>query len=99
MAQPWGIGIWTVEAGRERHFVERWSELARWTSDNFRGSGARLLRDRDDRTRFVSMFAWEDEDAVEEWLADPGLAGRREALQETLSEGDRWTYDLVVEVD
>ena len=99
MAQPWGFGIWQVKPGREQDFVDRWSELARWTSENFRGAGAKLLRDREDPSRFVSMFAWEDDDAVQEWLDDPSFAGRRAALQETVADGDRKTYDMAVAID
>jgi heme-degrading monooxygenase HmoA len=96
---PYTSGEWHVKPGREDEFVKEWYELARWTVDNVRGaSWARLLRDREQPTRFVSIGPWDDDEAIGEWRSHPVFKERIGRLRELVERFDARILDPATEV-
>src|ERR671937_2430694 len=62
MADAYSHSTWVVKPGLEDEFVRRWTELADWSSLQGLTARATLLRDVDDRRRFVSFGPWESVD-------------------------------------
>ena len=89
-------GAWVVIPGREDEFVAAWTDFARWTTKNVPGAGAgTLLRDREDRRRFVSFGPWESESAVAAWRQRPEFMDFVKAARELLEEFRPATLDTV----
>jgi heme-degrading monooxygenase HmoA len=91
--------IWVVREGREDEFARRWEESASNLSREFPDVTFRLLRDRDDPRRFVSLGeGWRNVEQVEEARSLPGFQDAMASLWRLLDDGDISTLDLVVEV-
>lgn len=60
-------GSFEVEPGREKAFVEAWSEFATWVSEWPGARTLRLVRDVRNAGRFVSVGQWDDADAIRAW--------------------------------
>ena len=59
-------GVWTIAAGREQEFVERWTALSRWTHEQAPGAGTfKLLRDANRPNVFVSIGPWASREDAE----------------------------------
>lgn len=99
MRRLYTSGDWYVKDGHEQAFVDAWSELAEWTIENVPGcTFAKLLRDEQDATHFVSFSPWRDEGAVEAWRAHPGFQERVGRLQQLLASFEARTLDVAAEV-
>ncbi len=71
-------GRWRVLEDRERDFITAWRQLGEWTAANIDGSTwAKLIQSRDDPREFLSFGPWQDEEAIAQWRADPGLPEAR----------------------
>jgi heme-degrading monooxygenase HmoA len=92
------LGIWTVKPGREDEFVEAWRDFAERTRDEFRASGATLLRDREVPNRFISSGPWDSMEAVESWRASSLFAEGVGRIRELLDGFETHTMDLAAEV-
>jgi quinol monooxygenase YgiN len=89
-----------VKPGSEDEFVARWHALADWTRTNARGAGwAKLLRNRDDPSHFVSFGPWPDDAAISEWRASPGFQERVGGIQELLVGFEPRVMDPAAEVE
>jgi heme-degrading monooxygenase HmoA len=88
---------WRVKPGLEDEFVRRWEELAAWSAVEGLTASARLLRDVDDPTRFVSFGPWESLDAIRRWRGSPQFHERVARLQEVLDGFEPRTLELVSE--
>jgi heme-degrading monooxygenase HmoA len=98
MRQPYTHGVWRVKPGRADDFIAAWTEFADWTLQEAVGTGwGKLLRDRNDRHRFISFGPWETLDAVEAWRALPGWTERVGRLRELLDGFEPSTLEVVVE--
>jgi quinol monooxygenase YgiN len=92
-------GIWVVKDGREDDFARRWEESASNLSREFPDVTFRLLRDRDDPRRFVSLGeGWRNIEQVETARSLPGYQDAMASIWNVLESGDMSTLDLVVEV-
>ena len=91
-------GVWNVKPGQEAEFVRRWHELADWTIANFPGARGTLLRDVEDRTRFVSFGPWPSAEHAERWRGAPEFATRVQRIRETLESFEPRTLQLVAEI-
>ena len=73
-SEYWASGVWTVQAGREDEFVERWRTWLDWTSTNAPGfRSATLIRNEADGRRFESFSDWDDADARAAWQGSDGF--------------------------
>lgn len=60
MTPPYTHGNWTVKHGNEEEFIRLWTEFAEWSKREVPGAlSARLLRDRDNPRRFITVGPWE----------------------------------------
>jgi quinol monooxygenase YgiN len=92
-------GIWVVKDGREDDFARRWEESASNLSREFPDVTFRLLRDREDPRRFVSLGeGWRNIEQVETARSLPSFQDAIASIWNVLDSGDMSTLDLVVEV-
>ena len=93
------FGVWNVKDGREEDFARRWEESASNLSREFPDVTFRLLRDREDPRRFVSVGeGWRNIEQVEEARSLPGFQNSMASIWRLLETGDLSTVDLVVEI-
>jgi heme-degrading monooxygenase HmoA len=97
MSKTYTHSTWRVKPGLEDEFVRRWEELADWSGWQGLTARAKLLRDTDDPSRFVSFGPWGSIDAVWRWRGAPGFHERIARLQEVLDDFDPRTLELVSE--
>ncbi len=88
---------WRVKPGSEEEFVRRWSEWAEWSHRQGLAAHARLLRDVESPTTFVSFAPWASAEAVRSWRRLEGYHERVVRLQETLEAFEPRTLELVAE--
>jgi heme-degrading monooxygenase HmoA len=98
MAQIYTSGDWLVKEGKEDEFVEAWRELAAWTAGEMPGAGwARLLRDREEPRRFLSLGPWDSLESIEAWRGSEGFQSRVRRIRELLEDLRPRTLDAVAE--
>lgn len=92
MADFYASGNWHVAKGKEKEFVERWTEFLQWTRKDHPGlQNAMLLQDAEDKSHFVSASEWDSADAREAWKKSPQFAekfGAARALCDEMSSID-----------
>jgi heme-degrading monooxygenase HmoA len=86
---------WIVKRGRDKEFVERWSEWAEWSHRQGLAAHAMLLRDVDNPERFVSFGPWESVRAVRNWRALHGYQERVAKLHEVVDQFEPRTLEVV----
>jgi hypothetical protein len=92
-------GTWVVKAGRSEDFVRRWEESASNLSLEFPDVTFRLLRDRDDPHRFVSLGdGWRNIEQVEAARSLPSFQDSMASIWRLLESGDLSVLELAVEV-
>ena len=92
-------GIWTVKKGREDEFARRWQESADGVSLNFPDLRFKLLRDRENPRRFVSLGdGWRNVEQVESVRSSPGFQDSMASIWRLLESGEISTLELVSEV-
>jgi quinol monooxygenase YgiN len=92
-------GVWLVKEGREDDFARRWQESADSVSLDFPGVSFRLLRDRENPQRFVSLGdGWRNAEAVEAANNSPGFQDSMASIWRILESGEISTLDLIAEV-
>ncbi len=92
-------GVWIVKDGREEEFERRWQESVDNLSLDFPGVKFMLLRDHDDRRRFVSLVeGWRNHEQIEAARAMPSYQDSMAAVWRVLESGEISTLDLVAEV-
>src|SRR5215217_3602530 len=70
--QSYVLGEWTVRAGSEEEFVQRWNTIIEWSMENAPGAGSFVLvRSTEDPTRFLSFGSWESQQAQQAWREMP----------------------------
>jgi heme-degrading monooxygenase HmoA len=92
-------GIWLVKEGREDDFARRWEQSASNLSLEFPGVTFRLLRDRENPLRFVSLGeGWRNMEQVEASRDLPSFQDAMSSIWRLIESGDLSTLDLVVEI-
>ncbi len=92
-------GIWIVKKGREDDFARRWQEGADGVSLDFPGVTLRLMRDRENPQRFVSLGdGWRNAEQVEAARSSPAFQDSMASIWRLLESGEISTLDLVAEV-
>jgi quinol monooxygenase YgiN len=72
----YGSGEWLVREGSEEDFVERWITFIEWSLNYAPGAVSEsfvLVRSTEDPRRFLSLGAWENQDAPERWRQIPRM--------------------------
>jgi quinol monooxygenase YgiN len=92
-------GIWVVKEGRGDEFARRWEESASSLALEFPDVTFRLLRDRDDPRRFVSLGeGWRNMEQVEAARSLPSFQDAMTSIWRLLESGDMSTLELAVEI-
>ena len=93
--QSYSSGEWLVREGSEEDFVERWTTFIEWTSNNAPGAESFVLvRSTEVPTRFLSLGAWENQDAQEAWRGMPRMRDLLSQCQELCEEFESHQYTL-----
>jgi quinol monooxygenase YgiN len=92
-------GIWKVKPRRVGDVVRLWEQSASGLAVEFPEVNFRLLRDRDDPTRFISLAeGWRNVEQIEAARSLPVFQDAMASIWRLLEDGDQSTLDLVVEV-
>jgi heme-degrading monooxygenase HmoA len=74
MGQSYSSGNWLVMAGSEEEFVSRWTAFTEWSLDKAPGAESFVLvRETAEPRRFLSLGAWENQEALEAWREMPEM--------------------------
>ncbi len=93
--QSYSSGEWLVREGSEEDFVERWTTFIEWTSNNAPGAESFVLvRSTEDPRRFLSLGAWENQDAQGAWRGMPRMQELLSQCQELCEEFESHAYTL-----
>jgi quinol monooxygenase YgiN len=88
-----------VKKGREDDFARRWQESADSTSLDYPDVTFRLLRDRENPQRFVSLAdGWRTAEEIEAARSSPTFQDAMASIWRILESGDITTLDLVAEI-
>jgi len=97
MGQPYTHTTWVVKPGEEEEFIRRWQEWASWTALQGLTGSAKLLRDVDRPSRFLSFGPWESVEHARRWRSLEGFQERIGRLQEVVESFDPCTLEQVAE--
>jgi heme-degrading monooxygenase HmoA len=93
IGEHYASGNWHVNAGSENEFIARWQTFITESAKTAEGFGsARLLRDGDDRRRFLSFSDWADAASREAWKSSPAFKKGLAACRELCDEFVGWDY-------
>ena len=67
-------GEWLVRRGSEDEFIEAWTSFIEWSLDNAPGAVSFVLvRSTEEPRKFLSLGAWENQEAQEAWRDMPRM--------------------------
>ena len=67
-------GEWLVREGSEEEFIEMWTTFVEWSLDNAAGAESFVLvRSTEEPRKFLSLGAWESQQAQERWREMPQM--------------------------
>jgi heme-degrading monooxygenase HmoA len=93
--QSYSSGEWLVQAGSEEEFVSRWTTFIEWSLDNAAGAESFVLvRSTEDPRRFLSLGAWENQEAQESWREMPQMQELFAQCRELCEEFEFHQYTL-----
>ena len=93
------LGTWTAKKGREDEFTKRWEEGADSLALDYPNLRFRLLRDRTNPRRFVSLAeGWRNAEQVEEVQSLPSYQDSMTTLWRVLESGEMSTLELAIEI-
>jgi quinol monooxygenase YgiN len=89
---------WTTKDGHDRDFVAAWQELARLVV-NQAGStkSTRLFRNMLDERHFLSVDAWNDQNALRALREEPEFGRKLAELRKLLDNFSSWSLELEAE--
>jgi heme-degrading monooxygenase HmoA len=95
VGEPYASGRWLVNTGSEDEFIERWTTFTQWSLDNIPGARSYvLLRDDAEARRFVSLGAFENQEAVRQWRERPEFIELRNACIQLCEEFEPHEYTV-----
>ena len=98
--QSYSSGEWSVRAGSEEQFVERWTTFTEWSLDNAEGAVSFVLvRSNEDPRRFLSLTAWKNQEAQEAWRAMPQRQELLDQCRELCEEVEVHPYTLAASLN
>jgi heme-degrading monooxygenase HmoA len=72
--QSYSSGEWLVREGSEEEFIETWTTFIEWSLDNAPGAESFVLvRSTEEPRKFLSLGAWESQQAQEAWREMPQM--------------------------
>jgi quinol monooxygenase YgiN len=93
--QSYSSGEWLVRAGSEEEFIERWTTFIEWTLNDAPGAGSFVLvRSMEDSRKFLSLGAWESQQAQEAWREMPQMQVMLGQCRALCDEYDTHRYTL-----
>ena len=93
--QSYSSAEWLVQAGSEDDFIERWNTFIEWSLNNAPGAKSFVLvRCTEDPRRFLSLGAWENQDAQERWREMPQMQELLGQCRELCEEFESHSYTL-----
>jgi heme-degrading monooxygenase HmoA len=88
-------GEWLVQPGSEEEFIERWNTFIEWSLNNAPGAESFVLvRSTEDPRRFLSLGAWESQEAQEAWREMPQMQELLSQCRELCEEFAFHSYTL-----
>ena len=92
MADHYASGTWHVTKGKEKEFIEAWTEFLTWTRKEFPAmEQASLIQDEGESGHFLSISAWADTASRAAWRKSPDFAqkfGAAKALCDEMTNFD-----------
>lgn len=99
MTDEYISGDWTVQAGSEEEFVERWRAFTGWALENASGAkGFVLIRDLNEPRHFVSFGTWTDRASVDAWRRSPEFGSRLVRCREICEHFSGSDYAIAAEL-
>jgi heme-degrading monooxygenase HmoA len=93
--QSYSSAEWLVQPGSEDEFIERWTNFLEWTVNNAEGAQSFVLvRSTEEPRRFLSLGAWENEEAQSAWREMPRMQEYFSRCQELCEEFEAHGYTL-----
>jgi heme-degrading monooxygenase HmoA len=93
--QPYSSGQWLVRAQSEEEFIKRWTTWSETTLSNAPGAVSFVLvRSNEDPRRFLSLTAWESQEAQQAWRATPQAQELVDRCRELCEEVEVHPYTL-----
>jgi len=93
--QSYSSGEWSVRAGSEEEFVQRWTTFIEWSLDNAEGTESFVLvRSMEEPRKFLSLGAWESQQAQERWREMPQMQVMLGQARALCDEYDTHRYTL-----
>jgi heme-degrading monooxygenase HmoA len=93
--QVYSSGEWLVRAASEEEFIQRWTTFSESMLSNAPGTVSFVLvRSNEDPRRFLSLTAWENQEAQQAWRATPQAQELRDRCQELCEEVEAHPYTL-----
>jgi quinol monooxygenase YgiN len=93
--QSYSSGEWLVQPGSEEDFVSRWTTFIEWTLNNAPGAMSFVLvRSTEEPRRFLSLGAWENQEALGTWQQMPQMQELLGQCRELCEEFEFHPYTL-----
>jgi quinol monooxygenase YgiN len=93
--QSYSSGEWLVREGSEEEFIERWTTFIEWTLKDAPGAESFVLvRSMEDPRKFLSLGAWESQQAQEAWREMPQMQVMLGQCRALCDEFDTHRYTL-----
>lgn len=93
------LGEWVVNEGRVQEFERRWQELADGLVLDYPNLSFRLLRDRSDARRLVSLIeGWRTPEQVAEVQSLPAYQDAVASLWRVVESGESTVLELALEI-
>jgi quinol monooxygenase YgiN len=88
-------GEWLVREGSEEEFIEAWTNFTEWSLENAEGAESFILvRSMEDPKKFLSLGAWESQQAQEAWREMPQMQVMLGQCRALCDEYDTHRYTL-----
>ena len=98
MAKVYVVYSWVAKQGRDREFVSKWREFAKWiVNQNGSMKSTRLFGDMSSPNHFLSVDSWEEERALETLQAGGEYNSQLRDLRKLLDDFSSWSLKLEAE--
>ena len=88
-------GEWLVREGSEEEFIEAWTNFVEWSLDSTPGAESFVLvRSTEEPRKFLSLGAWESQQAQERWREMPQMQVMLGQARALCDEFDTHRYTL-----
>ena len=98
MTRVYTVYSWVAKQGRDREFVSKWQQFAKWVV-NQKGSmkSTRLFGDMSNPNHFLSVDSWKEEKAFKILQAGREFNGQLRDLRKFLDDFSSWSLKLEAE--